>query len=496
MHEGPWTGVGSRLLRVFAIDLRSLALFRIALGLLLALDLVSRSSELRTFYTDEGVLPAALLSLTTSAGDFSIHTHLGAWPTLVALLFAVQLAAALALCAGFRTRAATVLCWVLLASLHLRNPQLAYPGGDRILRLLLFWSMFLPLGARFAWDARRRATPAPREIRSAGSAALLLQIALVYWSNGLNKIQGEGWLEGDALSYVLGITFFGGPLAPWLAGQHWLGAFGSWATIGFELLAPCFAFVPWRNDWMRLGAVAAFVGFHVLLAGAFSIGSFPYVCIVAWLVFLPGVLWDRLSRRAPALGAAGALYPAPHRALQLVAGALLALVFAQVAAGHLRVALPRPAVLAAQALRIHQHWGQFESVRPVDFWATLHGTTAAGGSVDPLRGGAPLRGHPGRAADLFPTYSWRIYFYNLIQRAIEEPSEPALEALTARLADTLCRRWNAGHADGDRIVQLRVAYVAEYFDPAAYHAPTEVYALERPCDPTPSARRRAAAPPR
>jgi hypothetical protein len=53
-------------------------------------------------------------------------------------------------------------------------------GADTLLRLLLFWSLFLPLGARASLDARR-VRPA-REGRALGvaSAALLLQVAAVY----------------------------------------------------------------------------------------------------------------------------------------------------------------------------------------------------------------------------------------------------------------------------------------------------------------------------
>ncbi|MGA1192190.1 MAG: HTTM domain-containing protein, partial [Bdellovibrionota bacterium] len=39
------------------LDTRSLALFRIALGLLLLIDLINRAKFLRAHYTDFGVLP-------------------------------------------------------------------------------------------------------------------------------------------------------------------------------------------------------------------------------------------------------------------------------------------------------------------------------------------------------------------------------------------------------------------------------------------------------
>ena len=48
--------------RLFSIDLRSLAAFRMALGVLLLADLVMRAQDLSAHYTDWGVLPRDILS--------------------------------------------------------------------------------------------------------------------------------------------------------------------------------------------------------------------------------------------------------------------------------------------------------------------------------------------------------------------------------------------------------------------------------------------------
>src|ERR1043166_8836327 len=45
----------------FAIDLRSLALFRIVLGLLILMDLFIRTQDLRVHYTDAGMFPREAL---------------------------------------------------------------------------------------------------------------------------------------------------------------------------------------------------------------------------------------------------------------------------------------------------------------------------------------------------------------------------------------------------------------------------------------------------
>ena len=51
------TRIVDAIYRRFGIDTRSLAAFRISLGLLILADLALRSRNLRAFYTDFGVLP-------------------------------------------------------------------------------------------------------------------------------------------------------------------------------------------------------------------------------------------------------------------------------------------------------------------------------------------------------------------------------------------------------------------------------------------------------
>ena len=96
-------------------------------------------------------------------------------------LFVIAGLFALALLVGWWTRLATAASWFLLTSLHARNPMVLQ-GGDTLLRLLLFWGLFLPLGRAGRWTAWRRGGRPPGDAEvSAGSAALVLQVCFVYW---------------------------------------------------------------------------------------------------------------------------------------------------------------------------------------------------------------------------------------------------------------------------------------------------------------------------
>ena len=130
--------------RMFGIDVRSLAVFRIGLGALLLADLAVRTTDLEAHYSDLGVLPRDFLS-ETMRGTWKWSLHIAHGSSLFqAMLFLVAAIAAFALMLGYRSRLASVVSWVLLFSLQTRNP-LVNNGGDMLLRALLFWAMFLPL---------------------------------------------------------------------------------------------------------------------------------------------------------------------------------------------------------------------------------------------------------------------------------------------------------------------------------------------------------------
>jgi len=201
---------------LFGVDLRSLALLRVGLGAAVLADVALRAFDLVGLYTDRGVLPRDLLLATEGAGVYlSAHYWASAHPALQAALFVFTAACAVALLVGWRTRVVTFVCWYLVASVQIRQP-LAYMGGDAILRLLLFWSVFLPLGARFSVDASHgRTRLRPDQFVSGATVALLLQGCLIYWATGFRK-SGSLWWSGQAVFYALHLDSWATPLGVWL----------------------------------------------------------------------------------------------------------------------------------------------------------------------------------------------------------------------------------------------------------------------------------------
>jgi hypothetical protein len=147
------SGFWAALRRPFVLDLRALALLRIATAAVLLTDLLIRSTDLEAHYSNMGVLPmGAVLDHAWTAYQFSLHAASGLWQAQ-ALLFALAAALAVALGLGYHPRLATFGSWVLLLSVQNRNPLIGQ-GGDDLLRMLLFWGMFLPWGRVWSWQAR------------------------------------------------------------------------------------------------------------------------------------------------------------------------------------------------------------------------------------------------------------------------------------------------------------------------------------------------------
>ncbi|UPV76502.1 HTTM domain-containing protein (plasmid) [Halorussus limi] len=466
---------GSALSRRFGVDPRALAALRVSLGLLLLTDLYLRSRDLVAFYTDAGVLPRSVLREQFGGiALVSIHARFGS-PWAVGLLFLVAGAFAVALAVGYRTRLATVVSFVLVVSLHARNPVLLN-GGDSMLRRLLLWGAFLPLGRRWSVDALRRARDGARRetersgrVASVASAALLLQVVLVYTTNAVYKLRGELWVSGEAILYVFNLdqltVGLGETLAQYPAllrafDRVWLGLLVT--SVGLLLL----------TGWARAAFAALFVGMHLGMALTMRITVFPLLSIAGLIPFLPGVFWDAAGARvresrlgewldetdAPARVAAALpnvrrrvpggvrrLGRWASRARPPVVGGLLALVLVWNAAALGYVALPEDVSSAADPEEYR--WDMFApEPRTTDGWYVVPGRLESGERADVFHRRAVRWDEPPDVAASYRNVRWFKYMMDL--RA------SAAEPLRPHFADYLCERWNATHEDDVERVAL------------------------------------------
>lgn len=429
--------------RAYALDLRSLAVFRSAVAAVVLGDLMARAQngDLRAFYTDAGVLPRSVLIEHFLAPPFwSLHLATG---TTIgqAVFFLIAAAAALALLIGWKTRMATVASWVLLVSLQTRDP-LVLQGGDVLLRLLLFWGMFLPLGSRWSLDALRDHEEFPDgkpvEVFSGGAIGFTAQIAMVYLFAFLWK-SGPEWQDGTAVQYALNLETMTRPLGRWLAQYPDLTRILTFATITVEAAVPGLLLVPFRARAARKLAVALVLLLQLGFAVFLRVGHYPFIAAAAMLAFLPGDVWQDPAESH--------VSPRPLKVSRVTS--LVAAIFAVYCfLWNLSGVRQQPPALEpiGLALRIDQEWSMF-APRPLaeDGWYVMPGVTRSGQAVDVWhqRPGAPAWEKPPAEAVYheFTSERWAVFLMDL--------HEDAGAGYRPGFAQYLCREANEGRAAGD-----------------------------------------------
>lgn len=288
------------LSRCVGVDLRALALFRVGLGIIVLADLIIRAFDLEAFHTDFGILPRNIV-LEKFSNPFAVSLLFANGQMGYALLyFAVTALCSLFLIVGWKTRFFSFAVWVLFVGLGDRFPGILQ-GGDILLRLLLFWSMFVPMHAVWSVDAsldmdRSHVRKQVSNYSSLGTLGLLLQVACLYVFTSLLKT-GIEWKDGSAVHYALYLDHFVTHFGKWLRTFSDFTAFATKATIKIELLAPIFFFVPFFRDFFRGAVFIALAALHVVFWLCLDVSLFAWTDIVALLPLLPSTFFDCLQRR-------------------------------------------------------------------------------------------------------------------------------------------------------------------------------------------------------
>ena len=288
-----------RYLERYSLDVRSLALLRIGLALTILADLFTRIGDLTAHYTDAGVLPRAVLNDgILKTGYWSIHA-LSGQPFAQGILFLLAVLSAIAMLLGYHSRIATIASWILLISLHNRNPLLIFAADD-VLRAIMFWAMFLPLGAAYSVDrAMNTATrPVPLRVLSGATLALMAQQCFIYIFSAVFKTTNEAWWpNGTAVYFSLSYDQYVTPLGHFLLNLGPLLTVFTLATLVLEWIGPLLIWSPVRNDVCRMVAVVIFIGLHAGFGLTLNLGIFPFLSIVTWLAFIPTSVWESLSKK-------------------------------------------------------------------------------------------------------------------------------------------------------------------------------------------------------
>lgn len=486
---------GPAALQLVALDLRSLAVFRMALALCVLWDLLTLVPEASMWLTDAGVLPRAeLFAIIAGRPDQGLPLGFATGSPLgQALIIAGAIAAGAAMLAGYRTRTATFFAWLLLSAIQLRNPFIVF-GAGVFLRMLLFWGCFLPLGERWSVDRAqggRASTPSGSAtvIASPGTVGLYLQVAVVFVVAGLAKMANPVWRDGFGVAYSLDYEPLVTPFGQLLGSFPALCTLLTYVVVVLELAGPVALVLFARSAVVRMGVLAAMAAMLVGFALALRVGLFPWVSLAGLLAFLPSGFWDAMQNSMGKAAAAESSWfqerTTAHQRIAASTIAALAICYVLVWNAGLWLdagyRAPQPLQAVGELLHLRQRWGMFTRL-PSTGWLTIHGSLRDGTAVDLFAAGGPLptyseatalavrsTARPPLVSATFKNVRWVTFFLS-----ITEQPEQAVGQLTS-YGRYLCREWNLRQADGKQLENFQLVYWRRPVEVVVRHHPTAEY---------------------
>ena len=460
---------------VLGVDIRSLALFRVLLGSIVLYDLCVRVNYVIPHYTDQGILPRWVLKGISENPLLLSLNVLSGEPLWQIILFVIAICSAVLFIVGYRANMAALLCSVLLLSIHVRNPFLNNLG-DWFLLNLLFWSCLLPVGAISSLDAkaRKESVYGSKTFLSVASMGVIFQIIYLYFFSTFYKISPIWHTEKSAIYYALSldrlVTSAGESVlnlpVEWLMGM-------TQATLVLEKWGPLFLFLPLFTVSVRSFIIGSFILFHLGLALTLELGIFPFVCIAAWALLIPGVLWDKISQRNVMVNRLfrstrklHTIDPAKKTASINWGGAVVSIFLLWVTLSSNLLHTGRMGEYyyertykyiepLVNSLNLRQRWNMF-SPHPSkqDGWFLLVGVQADGTLINLMEGGNRVDWQ--RPSDISSTYKNQRWRKNLEWVMMRWDPHARL------VAEYMKRNWNSIHKGEQQVEKVSIYFMSEY----------------------------------
>jgi uncharacterized membrane protein YphA (DoxX/SURF4 family) len=259
----------------------TLALVRIAFGLLVVLWTLSLIPTLSDFFGPDGVAPG---SFEDFSGDWGLLPNPAGTPILVLLTIALLLGS-VALTVGLFTRVAAIVVFVGVLSIEHANTLIGN-SGDGLIRNLAFYLMLAPSGTALSLDRLRRSREdfwsfpmiAPWVLR-----LIQIQLSVGYLSAVWHKVQSDLWRSGTAVSYAMRLEdIHRFPFPGFITQSTMLTEALTFGTLVLELSLGILVWNRAARPWvMTFGASMHLAIDYTILIGFFSLAMF--VCYLAFL---------------------------------------------------------------------------------------------------------------------------------------------------------------------------------------------------------------------
>lgn len=494
----PWASLYHRFERMFSLDIRSLAIFRISISLILFWDLLMQLQDVSAFFTGDGAIPRIALSGNLGFIDFHALNENLEYQLILILLAAIVY---FALLIGYKTRFAIILTWLFQISVQNRNP-LILSSGDVLLRVLLFWSIFLPIGDYYSIDSfKKNIARKTYAVSSLGTVAFILQMFIVYVFAALLKTGIQWHQQGSAVYYALRLEQLATPFTSYLlAAPSWILIFLTHAIWFIELLCPFLFFFPIFSQQCRTIAVFIFISMHLGLGTFLNLGTFLWIPIFGLLAMLPTWFWDtvvmlfkkyRSQKLISEYRTVSCALPEPEEknekyiktvsniGVNIIVIEFIFLVILWNIALVPSTSFARLPVFftMAKILRLEQYWSMFAPSPPTDDgWYVVPATLANGTTRDLFTQRPVTWEKPSRISDMYQDERWYKYMTNLWNKS-DSMYRPYFLSY-------LCRRWNNVHKSSEQALYIKLYFMLKKL-PQPFADPntptTKIFLLSQPC---------------
>lgn len=459
-----------RLKNLYGLDVRALSLMRIALSLILLADLYIRATSLTAHYTEAGAVPFNPIERSFwSPGYFSLF-EFGDTHEFALAMFIITGIVYLFLLAGYKTKLFTILAWFLLTSLQNRN-TLILQSGDDLLRLVLFWGIFMSWGNFYSLDARKlrlfRDREKKKNVLTVATAGYVILLFSIYFFTGLLKESPEWNSEGSAIYYALSLDQMTWPLGKMLLAHpsflKYLTVFIRW----FEMLVPFLLLVPFKNSRLRLIFILCVAALHLSISLTLFVGLFYLIGLSTLIGLLPSQVMDWFDKKIKRKHISETQIDTSffHRVatnyyFNVIKNSFLFFCIALCMLWNISTVNGSGLTVAngffqfGYSLRFNQNWGMFApTVFKDDGWYIMEGTTKKNVKIDINRKGAKVNyTKPTSVLTYIKDDRWRKFYENY--------AFAANGFIRPHLCTYLINDWNKNHAD-TKIDSLKIIYMKE-----------------------------------
>ena len=258
----------------------SLAAFRILFGLLMLFSLIRFLAK--GWVYDFYIAPKFHFKYY----GFSWVT---AWGEYTYILFAIAILACIGIVLGFKYRLSIIVFFLSFTYIELID-KTTYLNHYYFVSVLSFLLCFLPLHATFSVDAYRK-NKSYEIVPSWMVDSIKLLLGIVYFYAGLAKLNSDWLLRAQPLKIWLS-TKTNMPIIGKFMNDTWFHYTMSWSGALYDLTIPFLLLIKKTRPF----AFFLVVVFHIFTRVLFNIGVFPYIMIVATLIFFDSSFHEKFIK--------------------------------------------------------------------------------------------------------------------------------------------------------------------------------------------------------